>query len=261
MKITVITIVKNAGKVLRKTIESVCEQTYQPLEYIIVDGNSKDDSLAVIKSFGEGITKFISEPDKGIYNAMNKGIKMATGDLIIFLNSGDYFVSNDVLLCSLSKMKLENADIFYGRIIWNSPATKELTVSDHNYISKTWHLKADNFPHPATFYKSGLFKTIGLFDESFKIYGDYDWNVKALMQNRVAFQYIPVVTSVFTADGVSNIETLITERNQEWGRIFGKYFIPAGLYKKNFASHFFFRLMPVQKLLAKLYSCHLNRIY
>ena len=260
-KISVITVCLNAAPLLKKTIESVLDQTYFNIEYIIVDGASKDNTQEIIKNYVSGVHHFISEVDNGLYDAMNKGIKEATGELIIFLNAGDYFVSKDVLLCSISKMKLENADIFFGRIIWNSPATKEITVSDHNYISKTWHLKTDNFPHPATFYKRKLFDTIGLFDESYCIYGDYEWNVKVLLLKRISFQYIPVITTVFTADGISNNERFLAKRNEEKERILRKYFMPVDLYKKDYTAHFFYKLKIIQKVISKIYNCQLKRIY
>src|SRR5690348_8623089 len=151
-KISVITVCYNAAHLLRKTIESVLEQDYEPLEYIIVDGASEDDSKSVFESYGDGIDLVVSEPDSGIYDAMNKGIALSGGELIIFLNAGDYFVSKDALQFAVAKMNFEKADLFFGRFVWNDPRTQDIVLSDHDWVTYTWDLQQSNFPHPATFY-------------------------------------------------------------------------------------------------------------
>ena len=196
-KISVITVCFNAAHLLNKTIESVLEQTYSELEYIIIDGASKDNTNELVKTFGTSVNSFISEPDSGIYEAMNKGIGISTGELIMFLNAGDYFISKDVLEFSVSKMNLEKADLFFGRFIWNEPKNKDIVLSDHEWVTYTWDLKESNFPHPSTFYKKHLFNNIGLFDTTYKLGADYDWNMRALIKNKIAFQYMNIATTVF----------------------------------------------------------------
>jgi glycosyltransferase involved in cell wall biosynthesis len=127
----------------------VLEQTYHAIEYIIIDGASGDDTTEVVKAYKSDVDIFICEPDNGIYDAMNKGIKQATGDLIIFLNADDYFVYKDVLKFYLSKMKLLKADLFFGRIVWNDSRTNDICLSDNHNTVHTWVLKNSNFPHPA----------------------------------------------------------------------------------------------------------------
>jgi glycosyltransferase involved in cell wall biosynthesis len=260
-KISVITVCYNASHLLTKTMNSVLEQTYSNLEYIVVDGASKDETSAIVKSFGSGIHHFISEPDAGLYDAMNKGIMLATGDLIIFLNAGDYFVSKDVLDFTVSKMNFKTADLFFGRIVWNDPRSKDIVLSDHSWCNFTWDLKNSNFPHPATFYKRKLFETIGYFDLSYPIAADYEWNVRALVSRKISFQYINIITTVFFADGISNNALLAEKKQYEINKIDQVYYKPLHLH--NFMQkrgNLVFRKV-FEKAFSKTFDCRLSRIY
>ena len=261
-KISVITVCYNAAHLLRKTIESVIEQSYERIEYIIVDGGSSDLTKSIVFEFQKKIDLFISEPDDGIYDAMNKGIKNATGDLIIFLNAGDHYISSNALKYAVTKMNFQNADIFYGRILWEDPFNKDIVLSDHHLTRYEWDLKFSNFPHPATFYKKKLFKEFGLFDETFKILGDYEWNAKALVKNRIPFQYINVAIGVFRADGISNSITNSDKIQQETKEIYQRYFKPGWLFsfvEKHNDKREGYSIK--EKVLAKIYHKKLNRIY
>jgi glycosyltransferase involved in cell wall biosynthesis len=259
-KISVITVCINAAHLLKKTIESVLEQTYAELEYIIIDGASIDNTNELVKTFGTGIHSFISESDSGIYEAMNKGIGISTGELIIFLNAGDYFISKDVLEFSVSKMNFEKADLFFGRFIWNDPRTGDIVLSDHEWVTYTWDLQESNFPHPATFYKKHLFKDIGLFDTTYKLGADYDWNMRALIKNKIAFQYINIATTVFFADGLSNNHEMAEINKQERQRIFDTNLRPYWIYKLGFKHNTPDRLTR-QKYVSKIFKCRLNRVW
>ena len=259
-KISVITVCKNASHLLRKTIESVLEQTFTDVEYIIVDGASQDDTQDLVKTFGAGIDQFISEPDSGIYDAMNKGIAISGGELIIFLNAGDYFVSKDALQFAVSKMNFEKADLFFGRFVWNDPGNKDIILSDHEWVTYTWDLQQSNFPHPATFYKSQLFKDLGAFDATYTIAGDYEWNMRALIKNKIAFQYLNIITTVFFADGLSNNKEMSALNNEEKQKIFDKYLRPGWIYKLGFKPNSPDRFTR-QKYLSKIFNCRMNRIF
>jgi glycosyltransferase involved in cell wall biosynthesis len=260
-KITVITVCYNASHLLKKTIESAAEQSYSEIEYIIVDGASKDDTKEIVGSYGKKVQLFLSEPDNGIYDAMNKGIKQATGDLIIFLNAGDYFVSKDVLKFYLSKMKILEADLFFGRIVWNDSRTNDICLSDHHNTVHTWDLKNSNFPHPATIYKKDLFKTVGLFDLDFPIAADYEWNVRAMVLNKIKFQYINIIVTVFYADGISNNPSFATQHRIEIDQVNRRYFKPWKLHEKmEHKGHSFIYKM-IEKVSSKYYKCRLSRVY
>ena len=258
--ISIITVCYNAAHLLAKTIESVIEQTYKNIEYIVVDGNSIDDTNEIIRKYRNDINIYISEPDTGIYDAMNKGIRMATGELLIFLNAGDYFISKNALEFAVAKMNFESADLFFGRFIWNDPRTQDIVLSDHEWVTYTWDLQESNFPHPATFYKKHLFKEIGLFDTTYKLGADYDWNMRALIKNKIAFQYMNIATTVFFADGRSNNEAMADVNQQEMQRIFDTHLRPAWIYKLGFKHNAPDRLTK-QRYVSKIFNCRLNRVW
>jgi glycosyltransferase involved in cell wall biosynthesis len=163
MKLSIITINLNNTDGLEKTIQSVICQKYTDYEYIIIDGNSTDNSVEIIKKHSDHIHYWISEPDTGIYNAMNKGIKKANGEYIIFMNSGDCFINSDTLLNVFSKE--HTADLIVGSIIKNWKRWKE-RKSFPDKITLYNILKTGNIPHQSTFVKKYLFDKLGYYDES-----------------------------------------------------------------------------------------------
>lgn len=259
--ISVITVCKNPGSLLIPTIRSVESQTYCSIEYIIIDGSSSDGTIELCQQWEHIINVFISENDNGLYDAMNKGIKLAKGDLILFLNAGDYFLSKDVLEFAVSKMNFRNADLFFGRIIWNDPRTKDITVSDHSFSSFNWDLLRSNFPHPATFYKKSLFDKIGNFELSYSVAADYEWNVRALILNEVWFQYINIIISLFFADGVSNNPLFAAKHEAEIERINKLYFKPYFIYNFFKSREKFPFRKSIEKLIAKIFKARLHRRY
>ncbi|NJO92850.1 MAG: glycosyltransferase, partial [Chloroflexia bacterium] len=171
MKISIITVCYNSEKYIRTAIDSVLQQTYEDIEYIIVDGGSVDATLSLIKPYQHKISKFISEPDNGIYDAMNKGINLATGDVIGTLNSDDLYVDEKVLsqvveIFQNSKNDSLFADLFYvdkkntNKIIrkWK---TKEFIPGS---FKKGWHP-----PHPTFFVKRDVYNKYGVFDLHYKL--------------------------------------------------------------------------------------------
>lgn len=220
MKISVITINYNNSSGLKKTMESVFAQTSKEFEHIIVDGASIDNSVQTIQRFnsrylsGSTIQQFqyISEPDKGIYNAMNKGIKMSSGDFLLFLNSGDIFYDELVLEKCAEKID-ENVDICSGILILekngksvtlNPPATLSLYQSIYNHLT-----------HPNTFIKRSLFDKYGLYNENNKIVSDWEFFFLASGVNECTYRVINIPIAVFFEDGISssNIELQDDEKN------------------------------------------------
>lgn len=262
LKLSVITVCYNAGHLLRKTIETVLEQTYECIEYIIIDGASCDSTVEVVNSYGDQIDRFISEPDGSLYEAMNKGITLASGELVIFLNAGDYYVSKDVVKFAISKMDFTRADLFFARFVWNDPRSSDIVLSDHHWVRYTWDLKESNFPHPGTFYKKNLFEKNGLFDTSYSIAADFEWNLRTLVKNKIPFQYIDIITAVFFADGISNNESTAVKCVAEISRIYSVYFTPNWLYAINLKHDDRSKFKKyLKKVLARIYECRLNRIY
>jgi glycosyltransferase involved in cell wall biosynthesis len=201
-KISVITVVRNGEKTLEQTILSVLNQTYSNIEYIIIDGASTDGTVDIIKRYERRLACWISEPDKGIYDAMNKGIDKATGVWTNFMNSGDYYYNNDVISSFVGRLS-GAVDVFYGdtliRRVWGDLITKPLrldTLKEHI-----------PFCHQSCFTRTDLLKRIK-FDLRYKICADYNFYYN-LYQANMRFFYIPLTVSVFEAtDGVSSSNTL-----------------------------------------------------
>jgi len=198
-KISIVTIAYNCESVIEETIKSVINQTYSNKEYIIIDGASKDGTLNVVKKYEGSIDYISSEPDKGIYDAMNKGIVHATGDFIIFMNAGDSFFSNNVLEEVVSQIE-DDSIIVYGNIM--------IVAKRYRYMAEPAPLSEMSCHmtvfHPATLTRLAYQKQ-NLFDVSFRSSGDYNFFYSAAMKDKVKFQYIPVTMANFDCvDGTSN---------------------------------------------------------
>ena len=179
MKITVITVCYNAEKVIEETIKSVVEQSYKDIEYIIVDGNSRDGTMDIVKKYAvnDGI-RYISEPDHGIYDAMNKGIALATGDYLQFLNAGDVFVNNSVVASVVTKITEDPADIVYGDIIYRYPdGNTNVRVYGQFCSSLFYYLLGDCINHQAIFAKKDCFQK-DMFDITYAICADREWMIR-----------------------------------------------------------------------------------
>lgn len=195
-KLSVITINFNNSAGLQKTLQSVVKQTYTNLEYILIDGGSSDSSVDIIKQHESSIHYWVSEPDKGIYNAMNKGIAQATGEYCLFLNSGDVLVANDVLTKVFSNQI--DDEIIYGDIYFGKRKVSFPENLDLEYFVKS------SLGHPSTFIKRELFSKIGYYNESLKIISDWEFFVKAIVIEKCTYHYLigqPI--SIFNVGGAS----------------------------------------------------------
>jgi len=178
-KISIITVCFNAQNVIETCIQSVLSQTYLNIEYIVVDGQSTDRTLSIIYKYTDCIAKIISEEDKGIYDAMNKGIQASTGDVVYFLNSDDRFYDDKVIEDIAEQFKGdESVDIVYGKVQGeNFPPNVKFSY-DRSFLFK-FKSKRDLFKtvicHQRVFPKKELFQKFGLFNTRYKIYADYDW--------------------------------------------------------------------------------------
>jgi glycosyltransferase involved in cell wall biosynthesis len=200
-KFSIITVNYNDKQGLQKTIESVIIQDFKDYEFIIIDGDSTDGSREVIKKHGNAITKFISEPDKGIYNAMNKGIKMATGSYLLFLNSGDAFIDSKVLH-NFSREMDGNADLYYGDILFQE-RTKDRKISSPNKLSFDFFFTT-NLPHQASFIRRELFDEIFYYNEEFKIVSDWEFLIYAVCRANISYKHIPILVSLYDGTGISS---------------------------------------------------------
>ncbi len=225
MKISIITVVYNDVNYIKETILSVLNQSYKNVEYLIIDGGSTDGTLKEINKYKKKIFKIISEKDNGIYDAMNKGIKLSTGDIIGFLNSGDLYFDSYVLGKVVREFKKRNVDSVYGDLVY----VKEKNV---NKIIRYW--KAGNYewglfkkgwhpPHPAFFVRKDIYKKCGYFDLEFKISADFEIMLRFLEKCKISTSYIPEVLVKMRYGGVSNNSLLnILKANYECYRAWRK---------------------------------------
>lgn len=217
MKYSIITINFNNKDGLRKTIESVVNQTYEDFEYIIIDGGSTDGSVEVIKEYADKIDYWVSEPDKGIYNAMNKGILQSHGEYLNFMNSGDCFYDKDVLdnCSSFLQYDIVSGNIIIGKNIslWNWEG-EEITMM---------LLYSGSLAHPASFIRSCLFKN-SLYDETLKIVSDWKFFIEKLILENCSFKKISLNIATFDDSGISTTNMPLNdfERKQVLSQIFPK---------------------------------------
>lgn len=197
--ISIITISYNAASRIEKTILSVLNQTYKNIEYIIIDGGSTDGTVDIIKKYSNNISFWISEPDKGIYDAMNKGIIKASGEYIQFINAGDVIYSNETIQNIIHKVPNTNNDVIYGDI------AIEKTFGLYHFVPLELSDFQYRFPiyHPSTWVKSKILKE-QQFDTDFKIAADFNFFRKIYFK-KATFFYIPIIFTIFEGEeGVSS---------------------------------------------------------
>ncbi len=205
--ISIITVTYNAEKHLSQTIEGVLSQTYSNLEYIIVDGNSTDKTLEIIKSYEARIKhrfqfRWISEKDGGIYDAMNKGIRMAKGELIGIINASDYYEADTVEKVTRAYMGNKDAGVFHGNInLLNEDGTFFKLKKPNTNLDELY--KGMLLYHPTFFVAKSVYEKYGLFDLQYKIAADFDFTVRCNLAG-VKFLYINSVISNFRRGGISS---------------------------------------------------------
>lgn len=206
-KISIVTVCYNASVSIEDTIRSVIGQTYSNIEYIIIDGGSTDNTIDIIKKYQDKISFWVSEPDNGIYNAMNKGIKIATGQWINFMNAGDYFYDNYVLENIF--VNKYDADIIYGAVErrYSRGAVVESPLSIDEICNRMV------FCHQSAFVSLSLMK-LNLFDESYRIISDYVFLLKEYREGAV-FIEIPYVVASYDCNGISSSTNLRDYWNQK----------------------------------------------
>lgn len=199
-KISVVTVCYNAEKNIGKTIETVINQTYGNIEYILVDGASRDNTVEIIQEYAKKYPlKYISEPDTGIYNAMNKGIGLSTGDYIVFINAGDGFWNKEVVNKVVKFMQQNKGDIFYGNCVRTNNRMVRETQKNNGTFCKMMCGKQPY--HQCTFVAKKTFVN-NLFDEKYKVRSDYNWFMCCKRKGYV-FRYMDFVISRYAKFGYS----------------------------------------------------------
>ncbi len=206
MKVSIITVVFNGEKTIRSCIDSVLKQSYKDIEYIIIDGKSTDTTPEIVKSYGTKIAVFLSEKDAGIYDAMNKGISLATGEVIGILNADDFYHDAFVIEHIVDRLIETNAEAIYGDLIY-------VNADDTHQVTRYWksgNYQRSNFlfgwmpPHPTFFLRSSSYKKFGTYRLDLGSAADYELMLRMMYKHQISVTYQPQITTVMRTGGVSN---------------------------------------------------------
>jgi len=206
LKISIITVSYNAETSIEDTIQSVLNQTYSNVEYIIIDGASTDKTIEICNSYKTKIKTIISEKDKGIYDAMNKGVAMATGDIIGVLNADDFYIDNKVLKKVADKFETEKCDGLYANLVYVN--AKDTSIVTRKWVSGKYKqnsfLKGWMPPHPTFFVKKECYKKYGNYSLELKSAADYELMLRMVHKYKITLSYLNEVTVKMRVGGVSN---------------------------------------------------------
>lgn len=207
MKVSIITATFNSSSTIGDCINSVYEQTYSDIEHIIIDGNSKDDTLALINTIPNHVSKIVSEKDKGIYDAMNKGIALASGDIVGILNSDDLYYDNTVLTQVMHEFNMNpSLDILYGDLVY-------VKQTDTNKIVRKWNSVSyypqffDNGnvpPHPSLFLRKKVYSQAGLFNTKYELAADYEFMLRVFKKFNFSSKHIKSILVRMRLGGATN---------------------------------------------------------
>jgi len=262
MKFSIISVCKNSEKTIENTVLSVLSQSYKNFEYIIIDGASTDKTLDILDKYKDKLTKIISEPDDGLYDAMNKGIHNSFGDYIFFLNSDDRFINKDILKNVYQKVENNKKELLYGDQVFFNKEKNKISVRKHNKLNKIYLIK--NTPcQPATFYRKDVFEQYGGFDTEFKIVSDQEWFLRTFLEHNISAYYLGFPITVFNQGGLSTNSNGKEKLDKERNRMFKKYFSDSERKKLEFVSKHLrcFTTFPVAKdVLDKFFCFELDNI-
>ncbi|MCE5344867.1 MAG: glycosyltransferase [Bacteroidales bacterium] len=204
--VSIITVSNNSAKTIFDTIKSVLNQNYPHIEYIIIDNASYDGTTEIVSSFGKSISKFISEPDNGTYDAINKGIRLASGDIIGILNSDDFFYDNNVIERVALAFEENEIDAAFGDVQFVDPEKTSKIV--RYYSSKHFNPAKFKFgfmpAHPSFYVKRELFDKLGYYKTDYKIAADYELLIRFLYVNKIKYKYLEMLFVSMRTGGVSN---------------------------------------------------------
>lgn len=207
MKVSLITICYNSAATIEDTIRSVLSQNYRDIEYIVVDGGSSDNTMDIVRSYADRIHRIISEPDKGIYDAMNKGVALASGDIVGILNSDDFYADNAVISDIVKRFRESSAEGVYADLVY-------VDRDNVSSILRSWKagpyhpghfLKGWMPPHPTFFVKKECYNTYGSYNLELRSAADYELMLRFIHLYRIKLAYLPRVITKMRAGGQSNI--------------------------------------------------------
>jgi glycosyltransferase involved in cell wall biosynthesis len=206
MRVTIITAVYNGGRSISTTLRSVARQDYRSIEHIVVDGASTDDTVEVIRSNNERVALLISEPDSGVYEAFNKGLRRATGDVVAFLNAGDSYESPDAVSKAIAEFSVPGTQAVFADVLIVD-ATDEARIV-RRYSSKRFSPRAMTYglmpAHPSLFLRREVYERVGEYDTRFRIAGDFELCLRAFAKLPIQYRYIPEALVRMPRGGLSN---------------------------------------------------------
>lgn len=205
MKITVITVCKNSALTLERALSSVAQQNWGSIEHIVIDGGSSDSTFEILKRYSKNLTHVLSGPDNGIYDAMNKGISLSSGDVICFLNADDYYASESSLSLVAQRMEKFSLDALMGDVYFFSKSNPKRITRRYrsNYFSPKRLAWGWMPAHPSLFLRREVVKRVGKFDDSYKIAGDFEFIVRVFLNQNLKFQHVPKVLVCMQSGGIS----------------------------------------------------------
>lgn len=205
MKVSIITVVYNNKVTITDAIESVLSQDYLDIEHIIIDGLSTDGTQEIIRSYGDKITHFVSEKDNGIYDAMNKGITLASGDIVGILNSDDFYVNHGVISTIVKEFEAKNVDSVFADLVFIKKEAPQKIVRyyDSSYCNPKRFSYGWMPAHPTFFVKRDIYSRYGLFKTDYKIASDYELFTRFLVKYKISYSYIPKVIIKMRTGGIS----------------------------------------------------------
>ena len=205
MKVSVITICRNTRDGIGRTLDSIARQTYPDIEHIVIDGASTDGTLDILGQHRDRIAVLVSEPDGGIYDAMNKGLARATGDLIHFLNAEDWFYDARSVEDAVRFIERHpDGDLFYGDIEVRLPEGNTIIHVPQEADKAAETMVCGCLPHQGTFARRSVFDRTGPFDTRWRVHADYDWFLKAIADETITLMHMPVTVASFGLGGTSS---------------------------------------------------------
>jgi len=203
--VSIITVVFNNAKHVGDTINSVLSQKYPNIEYIVIDGGSADGTVDVIKKYHNHISVFISEPDNGVYDALNKGVECSSGEIIGILHSGDLFCDENVVFDMVKRMSETKTEFCFADVVMVDEITGKIIRYYMAHYFNRWMFRMGWMPpHPATFMNKSLFDEFGLYSTKYKIVGDYDFFLRIFYGRKINWSYLGRITVKMRHGGISN---------------------------------------------------------
>lgn len=234
MKVSIITVVRNNEATIAHAINSVLSQDYPDIEYIVIDGGSNDSTVDIIKSYGKKINRFISESDEGMYNGMNKGLKLAKGSIVGLLNSDDFYEHKRIISEVVEQFILRKVDLIFGDIVFVNPQNLHQVI--RYYSSAKFHPELLSWgwipAHTSCFLKREVYEKYGYFKRDYQLAADYELLLRFIKIHQISYSYIPKVLVRMRPGGASNKNLLCRWiSNQEILKACGEHGIKTNFFK------------------------------